>query len=141
MGNIAMYEGGEKKVRLCRVIKKEIDLAIELDSCNDVAYSILGSFYKALGEVSWVEKQLAAVFLGGLPGGGYQESDAAFRKAIGLAPDVIRNHYELGKVYMCQDRNREALTEFRKVLSLPALISKDRQMKHSAGELAREMRD
>jgi tetratricopeptide (TPR) repeat protein len=138
-GNIAMFEGGEKKVRLCRVIKKEIDVAIKLDSSNDVAYSILGSFYKALGDVSWVEKQLAAIFLGGLPDGGYEESDVAFRKAIELAPDVIRNHYELGKVYMCLDRNREALIEFRRVLSLPVSIGMDRQMKHSAGELAREM--
>ena len=79
------------------------------------------------------------MFLGGLPDGGYKESDIAFRKAIELAPDVIRNHYELGKVYRCQDRNREALTEFRKVLLLPIVIGKDRQMKYSAGKLAREM--
>jgi tetratricopeptide (TPR) repeat protein len=139
IGNIAMFEGGQTKVRLCRVIKKELDIAIKLDSCNDVAYSILGSFYKALGDVSWVEKQLATLFLGGLPDGGYKESDAAFRKAIELAPDVIRNHYELGKVYMSQDRNREALTEFRKVLLLPLFIGMDLQMKNSAYELATEM--
>jgi tetratricopeptide (TPR) repeat protein len=141
IGNIAMFEGAESKVRLCGVIKKEIDVAIELDSRNDIAYSILGSYYKALGDVSWVEKQLAAVFVGGLPDGGYEESDLAFKKAIELAPDVIRNHYELGKVYLRQDRRREALSEFRKVLSLPVFIGKDRQMQRSAGKLAIGLED
>jgi tetratricopeptide (TPR) repeat protein len=135
-GNIAMFEGSKTKVRLCHVIKREIDLAIKLDSSDDVAYSILGSFYKALGDVSWVEKQLANVFLDGLPDGGYGEADVAFRTAIKLAPGVIRNHYELGKVYMCQDRRGEALTEFRKVLSLPVSVSVDREMQKSAGRFA-----
>lgn len=136
IGNIAMFEGGTTKVKLTRVIKKELDVAIRLNPRNDIAYSILGSFYKALGDVSWIEKQLATVFLGGLPDGGYEESDVAFRKAIELAPDVIRNHYELGKVYLSLERNAEALVEFRKVLSLPLSIEKDRQMQRSAQRFA-----
>jgi tetratricopeptide (TPR) repeat protein len=136
IGNIAMFEGGKTKVKLSRVIKRELDAAIRLDPGNDVAYSILGSFYKALGDLGWVEKQLADILLGGLPDGGYEESDVAFRRAIELAPDVIRNHYELGKLYMCQDRNGEALVEFRKVLSLPVSIGKDHQMQRSAQRLA-----
>lgn len=139
IGNIAMFEGGKTKVRLCRVIKREVDVAIELDTCNDVAYSILGSFYKAIGDVSWLEKQLAAIFLGGLPDGGYKESEVAFRRAIELAPDVIRNHYELAKVYMCEDRNSEALKEFRRALSFPAVIGFDLEMRASAEELIKEL--
>lgn len=140
-GNIAVFEGGKTKLRLCRVIKKEIDVSIKLDSCNYIAYSILGSYYKAIGDVSWVEKQLAAIFLGGFPDGGYKESEVAFRKAIDLSPVVIRNHYELGKVYMCQDRKPEAIIEFRKVLWLPVFIGMDIQMQHSAGELVLEMKN
>ncbi|HTK82622.1 MAG TPA: hypothetical protein VL633_10050 [Bacteroidota bacterium] len=136
IGNIAMFEGGKTKVRLSRAIKKELDVAIRLDPRNDIAYSILGSFYKALGDLSWLEKQLADILLGGLPDGGYKESDVAFKRAIELAPDVIRNHYELGKLYMSQDRNVEALAEFHKVLSLPVSIGKDQMMQHSAQRLA-----
>jgi tetratricopeptide (TPR) repeat protein len=141
MGNIAMFEGSKTKVRLCHLIKREIDLAIKLDPSDDVAYSILGSFYKALGDVSWVEKQLANVFLDGLPDGGYEESDVAFRKAIELAPAVIRNHYELGKVYLAQDRRGDALTEFRKVISLPVSVGMDRQMQRSASRIAQGLQN
>jgi tetratricopeptide (TPR) repeat protein len=139
IGNIAMFEGGKTKVRLARAIKREVDLAIALDSCNDIAYSILGSFHKAIGDVSWIEKQLAAIFLGGLPDGGYKESEAAFRRAIELAPEVMRNHYELAKVYMCEDRNTEALREFRKAFALPVVIGFDFEMQRSAAELIQDL--
>lgn len=40
LGYIAIYEGSRTKVRLCNEIKHELDLAIQLDPKNDVAYSI-----------------------------------------------------------------------------------------------------
>jgi tetratricopeptide (TPR) repeat protein len=139
-GDIAMYEGGETKVQLCRVVKREIDRALALNVNNPLAYSILGSFYKALGDVSWIEKQLAYVFLGGLPDGGYDESVAAFKKSIALAPDVIRNHYELGKVYMSQDEDAMAKREFQRTLLLPIVVGMDREMQRSAIALLKELR-
>ena len=76
LGNIAMFEGSKGKVRLCNEIKRELDRAIALDSLDDVAYSILGSFYLALGKVGWFERQIATVFLGSLPDGGFEEAEA-----------------------------------------------------------------
>jgi len=140
IGNIAMFEGGKTKVRLCRVIKREIDRALVLNPKNALAYSILGSFYKALGDVSWIEKQLANIFLGGLPDGGYDESVIAFQKAIELAPDVIRNHHELGKVYLLQERENEAMAEFQQTLSMPIRIGMDCEMQHSAQKLIEELK-
>ena len=139
-GDIAMFEGGEKKVQLCRIVKREIDRALVLNINNPLAYSILGSFYKALGDVSWIERQLAYVFLGGLPDGGYDQSVIAFKKAIALAPDVIRNHYELGKVYMSQDKDVEAGIEFQRTLLLPIVVGMDHEMQRSAIGLIEELK-
>jgi tetratricopeptide (TPR) repeat protein len=141
IGNIAMFEGGKTKVRLAHTIKREVDRAIALDATNDVAYSILGSFHKAIGDVSWIEKQLANIFLGGLPDGGYAESEAAFRRAIELAPGVPRNHYELAKVYLCLDRNAEALLELRRTRTLPATVAHDVELQRSTAELIRELEE
>lgn len=140
IGNVAMFEGGKTKVQLCHVIKREIDRALELNPDNPTAYSILGSFYKALGDVSWIEKQLASIFLGGLPDGGYDESAIAFKRAIELDPDVVRNHYELGKVYMLQDKDSEAMMEFQKTLSLPVRAAMDCEMQVSAVILVDELK-
>ena len=135
LGNIAMFEGSKTKVMLCHLIKAELDCSIGLNPVDDVAYSILGSFYMALGNVSWIERRLAAIFIGDLPDGGYDESEIALKKAITLAPGVIRHHFELGKLYMEQDRHREALEEFQLVVTLPILLARDERSQHSAARL------
>ena len=139
LGNIAMSEGGKTKVKLCHLIKEELDCSINLNPADDIAYSILGSFYMALGNVSWLERQLAAVFLGSLPEGGYEESETALKKAIALAPRVIRHHFELGKLYMEQDREQEALEEFQTVLLLPVQLGRDRRTQSLAAGLTENL--
>ncbi|MDH4069151.1 MAG: hypothetical protein OEV30_01885 [Ignavibacteria bacterium] len=141
LGNIAMFEGGETRVKLCYLIKQELDRGISLNHADDVAYSIMGSFYMALGDVSWIERQLAAIFLGGLPEGGYDESEVAFKKAITIAPHVMRHHFELGGLYMVLDRYREALEEFQLVLALPVLLAVDERTQRSAAILIKDLND
>jgi tetratricopeptide (TPR) repeat protein len=139
LGNVAVFEGSKTKVRLCTVIKQELERAIELNPRDDIAFSILGSFYMALGNVSWLERQMATLFLGDLPEGGYDESERALRQAIALAPRVIRHHFELGTLYREMARNEEALEEFRQVLSLPLLLASDEGRQLSAAGLVKDL--
>lgn len=139
LGNMAVFEGSKAKVQLCTLIKQELDRAIELDPRNDIALSILGSFYRILGNVGWLERQLAVLFLGDLPEGGYVESERALKQAIALAPAVIRHHFELGVLYQETDRDQEALEEFQRVLSLPQFVSSDAGRQHSAGKLVEDL--
>lgn len=141
LGNIAMSEGGKTKVKLTHVIKHELDAAIALNPENDIAYSILGSFYLALGNMSWIERQLANIFLGTLPDGGYEEAEQALKRAIVIAPNVVRHHFELGRVYMEMDRNREAMEEFRIAISLPVQLGVDPYTQESARKLAKEIQE
>ena len=126
LGSIAIFEGGKKKVQLCSEIKRELDFALELDPKSDVAYSILGSFYRALGNISWFERQMANVFLGKLPEGGRPEAEKALKQAIELAPNVIRHRFELGMLYEESDRPADARREFQVVTTLPVLLARDR---------------
>jgi tetratricopeptide (TPR) repeat protein len=137
LGNVAMFEGSKTKVMLCTVIKQELDRAIEINPRDDIAFSILGSFYMTLGNVSWFERQMANLFLGDLPEGGYDESERALRQAIALAPQVIRHHFELGTLYQELDRHEEALAEFRQVLSLPLLLASDESRQRSAARFVK----
>ena len=139
LGNVAMFEGSKAKVRLCTVIKQELDCAIAINPRDDIAFSILGSFYRALGNVSWLERQLAALFLGDLPEGGYRESERALRQAITLAPRVIRHHFELGVLYQEMDRNEEALAEYRQVIALPLFLASDAARQISASRLVEDL--
>ena len=126
LGNLAMHEGSKKKVELCQTIKTELDQALRLDSTNDLAYSILGSFYRALGNISWLERTLANILYGSIPSGGYEDGEVALKKAIVLAPQIMRYHFELGRLYKDWGKPDEALTEFKIAARCPLLTVRDR---------------
>jgi tetratricopeptide (TPR) repeat protein len=134
LGDIAMFEGSKAKVQLSREIKNQLDQAIALDSTDDVAYSILGSFYLALGRVSWVERQLATMFLGSLPEGGFEDAEVALQHAIRLSPASIRHWYELGRVFSAEGKTADALAAFRQVGTLEPTLASDRRRKSRAAE-------
>ncbi len=125
LGNLAMFEGSKAKVRMSTEIKDALDRALQLNPDDDIAYTILGSFYRALGNVSWIERQLAGLFLGGLPDGGYPEAEAALKKAIALAPRTLRHQKELGMLYIDWGKEEEARTVLRASLRLPTLLASD----------------
>jgi len=134
LGSVAVFEGSKAKVRLCNEIKHHLDAAIAINPDDDVAYSILGSFYVALGNISWFERQLAKIFIGKLPDGGYEEAEQAFTKAIALAPDVVRHHYALGMLYRSLGRTDDARREFQKAAKLPVLLARDVHDQEAARE-------
>lgn len=126
LGNIAMYEGSKAKVRLVTEIRKELDIALNLNPKDDIAYSILGSVYRELGHISWLERNLALAFIGKIPEGGYPDSEKAFKQAIALAPNVMRNWFELGLLYQYWDKPDSAKYAFNKAKLCPVTISSDK---------------
>lgn len=126
LGYVAIGEGVRSQIQIAHRIKAEVEEAIRLDPSNDVAYSIQGTLFRSLGNVGWVERQLAAVLIGKLPEGGYPEAEKALCKAIALAPDVIRHRYELGLLYLDWGKKDAARQTFLKTLPLPPAIASDR---------------
>ena len=135
VGSIAVFEGSKSKIRMANEIKYHLDKAISLNPNDDVAYSVLGSFYAALGNISWLERQLAKIFLGRLPDGGYEEAESAFKQAIAIAPTVVRHHYALGLLYKSLDRDPDAVAEFESATSLPVVLARDVNDQRAAREL------
>lgn len=125
IGYVAIYEGIRAKVAAANEIKRELDIALLLDPNNDVAYSILGTFYRTLGKVGWFEKQLADLLLGGIPPGGFLEAEQSLKKAIELAPTIIRHRFELGLLYQDMERPDDAKKVFTEALKYPPLLGSD----------------
>ncbi len=126
LGNLAVFEGSREKVRLCGEIKRQLDIALALNPRDDIAWSILGSFYRALGNVSWFERQIASIFIGSLPPGGYPEAEEALRRAISLAPHILRHWHELGMLYVDWGRNDDAKGVLDTAATMPVVIASDR---------------
>ena len=126
LGNIANYEGSRTKVKLCIAIKRELERALALNPGDDVALSMMGSFYRALGNITWLERTLANTFLGSLPKGGFTESEAAFKKAIQLSPNTIRHWFELGLLYQDWDKHVLATYAFQSAHQLSPQMASDK---------------
>jgi tetratricopeptide (TPR) repeat protein len=125
LGYIALEAGMNEQIALSHELLREVDIALALNPLDDVAYSIKGSLYRALGNVSWLRRQLANLFLGGAPKGGYEDAEAALKKAVALAPDVMRHHYELGVLYLDMDRPSEARAALERAAQLPVRAAID----------------
>lgn len=140
LGYITLFESLDGQIALSHELKSEVDRAIALNPKNDVAYSILGSFYRALGNVGWIKKQFAAVFLGSVPAGGFEESEAALHRAIALAPNVMRHHYELAVLYIDWNRREEAKEILDHASALPVQTAIDRPRLAKIRRLLGELR-
>ncbi len=138
LGSIAMFEGSRRKVELCREIKSELDRAVELNPKDDIAFTIMGSFYRALGSVSWIERQLADILLGGLPEGSYADGETAFRKAIEISPNILRHHFELGMLYYESGRKEEAAKELKAAYAMPIQMLSDYSRKERIQKILAE---
>ncbi len=126
LGSMAMDEGAKRKVQLAREIRHELEIALRLNPNDDVARSILGSFYRALGNVSWIERSLAKVFLGGLPSGGYEDAERELLAAIRIAPYEFRHYYELGLLYEDWDRPADAVKAYQHAVEVGPRMAADR---------------
>jgi tetratricopeptide (TPR) repeat protein len=127
LGNIAVFEGSRAKVRLCNEIKKEINRALELNPEDDIAWSIQGTFYRVLGSINWFERKLAQTFLGGIPEGGYPDSEVSLFRALTISPLTMRHSFELGLLYLEWGKNEKAKQYFLKAQKCPVLIGSDKK--------------
>ena len=118
-GSYAMYAGGEEKVKLANRIRDELDATLKMDADNQVAHTIYGTWHREVAEVSWIERKLANLFLGSMPDGSLDRSIWHLKKAIEVAPTVLRHRFELGLSYIAADRDREAAAAFRAALKCP----------------------
>ena len=135
LGYIALDAGTEKKISLSRELVREARRATELNPEDDAAWSILGSFYRALGNVGWLERALASLFIGSVPRGGYAEAESALTRAIAIAPGIMRHHYELGVLYIDMGRTDEARRALETAAGLPVKTAIDRPRLEKIREL------
>jgi tetratricopeptide (TPR) repeat protein len=132
LGSAAMDVGARRKIEVAKEIKRSLERAIQLNPNNDIAWSILGTFYRSLGGISWIERQLATLLLGRIPDGGYEESEDAFRRAILIAPGIVRHRYELALLYDETDRPAEAAEQYRQCTLLPQQMASDRSRREKS---------
>jgi tetratricopeptide (TPR) repeat protein len=140
IGRVALDSGKKEQVRLSKEIKVEVDKALELDPNDDVAWHVLGRWHRKMATLSWIQRNFANIFLGGVPKEASVEKSAeCFQKAIEIRPGHINHHLELAITYEELDLKEKAAEEYNLVLKLPKKDADDDTYKKEAQERLKKL--
>lgn len=119
--------GTKEKLNRAAEIKRELDTALRLNPNDETALSLLGSYYREAANIGWFRRMVATTFIGEVPKGNYDLAEKAFRKAMSLDPDIIRNYHELALICLERGRQEEALRLMKIAIEKPLLIASDKR--------------
>jgi tetratricopeptide (TPR) repeat protein len=131
--------GTKEKLARAKEIKRELDKALALNPHDDVAWSILGSYYRQVSNIGWMSRLLGNTFVGRMPEGSPEAAEKAFKKAISLNPRAIRHYHELALLYIDQHRDQEALQTLQIAVRKPALMKSDLRRLDDIRELIKKL--
>ncbi|MCD4717490.1 MAG: hypothetical protein K8R45_12230 [Desulfobacterales bacterium] len=141
LGRVALDAGGKEKVRLSKEIKSEVDKTLDIDPNDDIAWHVLALWNRNISTLSWIEKQFANIFLGGIPKeASVEKAVECLKKAIQIKSGHINHHLELGITYEILGKKDLAIKEYEKVLELPVSDADDKDHKAEAEKLIEKIK-
>ncbi len=126
LGIMADNIGTKEKLNRAAEIKRELDIALRLNPNDESALSLLGSYYREAADIGWFRRMVATTFIGEVPKGNYDLAEKAFKKAMALDPEIIRNYHELALIYIERGNREEAFRLMKIAIQKPVLIASDR---------------
>lgn len=139
-GELQSFQGNRQRFEAVHIIKDAVDKVIELDPLNDLAWHVLGRWYKGLAEVDAFHRALAQAAFGGLPAATYEEAATCFEKAIQLNPERPIHYIELGCVCAQMGRKDEARRLITKGLDMPDPKKEDPKTRREGEQLLDNLR-
>jgi len=106
-GKMLPIEGTKQQIASSRLIKIAVDKVIALDPTNDLAWHVLGRWYRGLADVGAVKRVFAELAYGKLPPATYEDAERCFERAIALNPNRLMHYIELGRT--CAKMGRDAV--------------------------------
>lgn len=138
-GQIALFRGGEEKIKLGLEIKNFADKSLALNPNNAMANAILGIWHYELANLDFVSRTFVKLFFGGLPEGSFEYAEKYLAKAVSLQPSVIYYRNAYAKVLIKLGRDEDARQHLKAALSLPMMVAGDKQNKRESRELLAQL--
>lgn len=140
-GNLALYKGGNEKVKLAHKIKENAEESIRKNPNDYLPYIILGIYHRQIASLSWLEKLFAETFFGDVPEGTLEESEKYLLKALEIKPGVVIATFHLSLAYKEMGDEEKEIRTLRKVLDLPEKDFRDKYAKRKAGKRLKKLLD
>jgi tetratricopeptide (TPR) repeat protein len=138
-GNLALFKGGNEKVKLAKKIEENVKKAMKMDPNNHVNYTILGIYNRELASLSWLERAFANTFFGSVPEGSYEQAIKYFKQALKIDPNMIVATYQLSKTYRKMDDEKKEIELLKKVVSMPMRDFRDKFAKQKSKKRLEEL--
>lgn len=111
LGRINENAGSRQKIANAKLIKREADRCIELNSKHAGAWHLLGRWHRELAKLNAMEKAMVNSFFGGMPtGASFEKAVECFKTAINLESNYILHKYELANTYYIMEDKANAKT-------------------------------
>ena len=140
-GNLALFEGGQEKIKLSHKIKDNAETAIKMDSTDYLPYIILSIYNRQIASLSWFERLFANTFFGDVPEGSFEESKRLMLKALELKPGIIIGLFHLSLTYKEMGETDKEVKTLKKILQLPKRDFRDDFAKRKSEKRLKELLD
>ena len=131
-GSLIPFHGAKEKVQTSRIVLREANRAIEIDSGFALAYVILGIFQREAAKISWFERLIANVVFGADFSGSLTQSETFLRKSVTLNPSNSYGYYELFMTYKAMKDTARAIQSLQKLLTIAPTNSREQQQTEEA---------
>jgi tetratricopeptide (TPR) repeat protein len=139
-GKMLPSDGTKQQIASSRLIKIAVDKVIALDPTNDLAWHVLGRWYRGLAEVGTVKRAFAQVAYGKLPPAKHEDAVRCFEKAIVLNTNRLMHYIELGRTYAQMGRDPDARKFITKGLEMPETEKDDPETKALGRQILKKLR-
>ena len=130
----------KQQIATQRLIKTAADKVISLDPNNDLAWHVLGRWYRALADVGTVKRVLVRVAYGKLPPAKHEDAVRCFKKAIALNPNRLMHSIELGCTYAEMGRDADARKFITEGLAMTETEKDDPETKNLGRQILKNLR-
>lgn len=138
LGKSTLTKSGKEKLKNARAIKKHLDVALQTNPQNYLAWHILGRWNYELSNVTAIERAGAKVFYGGVPEGTLKNAISSFEKARAIQPYFILNCLSLATAYHKDGQHSKAIGLLKSLQAFPNKTEDDPKHKQDALKLIKK---
>jgi len=133
-GNLALFKGGNEKIKLANKIRENAEKSIELNPNDYLPYIILGIYNREIAGLGWFERAFANTFFGNVPEGSLQSAEQLMIKALEINSGIVTAMFNLSLVYKEMDNGQKEIYWLKKIVEAPITDFRDKYAKRKAKE-------
>lgn len=138
-GNLALYKGGNEKIKLANKIRANAEKSIKLNPNDYLPYIVLGIYNREIASLSWFERTFANTFLGKVPEGSLKSAEQLMIKALKINPGIVTAMYQLSLVFQEMENEQKEIEWLKKTIDSPISDFRDEFAKRKAKERLNEL--